>query len=201
MSKRKTLVFIFAAFFLVSLVTLPAASVKADSNEPITFSSGLTLYSPVNTTYSSNVLECNGSFNCPKGVPCSLNYSIDGKIQGGQGGLPWNLDVNSMRIPTYYTIDGSFQLPQLPNGSHQLSIGIQEGGPSNRTTWVNTIFFTISVNQPTPTLTSTISPSPTPSVPEFSGLIIPLLLIITMTGGLLIYFKKHKLDTELFKKT
>jgi DNA-binding beta-propeller fold protein YncE len=47
----------------------------------------------------------------------------------------------------------------------------------------------------------TTTPSSTPTVPEFSGLIIPLLLIITMTGGLLIYFKKHKLDTELVKKT
>jgi hypothetical protein len=79
MRKRKILVFVFAVLFLVSLITLPSASVKADSNEPITFSSGLTLYSPVNTTYNSNVLECNGSFNCPKGVQCSLNYSIDGK--------------------------------------------------------------------------------------------------------------------------
>ena len=202
MSKRKTLVFMFTVLFLVSLVTLPSASVKADSNEPITFSSGLTLYSPVNTTYSSNVLECNGSFICPKGVQCSLNYSIDGEAQGG---LPWTLNANSLVIPTYYAIDGSFQLPQLPNGSHQLSIGIEEGGISNRTTWVNTIYFTIGLSQPTPTskptLTPTISPTVTPTVPEFSGLIIPLLLIITMTGGLLIYFKKHKLDTELVKRT
>ena len=42
MRKRKILVFVFAVLFLVSLITLPSASVKADSNEPITFSSGLT---------------------------------------------------------------------------------------------------------------------------------------------------------------
>ena len=78
-----------------------------------------------------------------------------------------------MVIPTYYTVDGSFQLPQLANGSHRLSIGIEEGGPSNRTTWINTIYFTIGLSQPTPTLkpalTPTISPTVTPTVPEFSG--------------------------------
>jgi hypothetical protein len=84
-----------------------------------------------------------------------------------------------MVIPTYYTVDGSFQLPQLANGSHQLSIGLEEGGPSNRTTWINTIYFTIGSSQPTPTLnptlTPTISPTVTPTVPEFPALAILLL--------------------------
>jgi hypothetical protein len=166
MSRSKLLTFIFSVVFLASLVMLPAIRVKADSNELITFSSGLTLYSPVNTTYSSSIIECNGTFDCPKGVTSSLNYSIDGKYQEG---LPWKLDVNSIGNPDIYTIVGSFQLPQLSNGTHQLSIGIDEALYSqpvfdefgramikqpeliNSSSWVNTVYFTIGSSQPTPT--------------------------------------------------
>jgi hypothetical protein len=174
--------------------------VKADSNSPITFSSGLTLYSPVNTTYSSNVVECNGTFNCPKGVQCSLNFSIDGQDQGG---LPWSLNPNSIAIPEYYTVNGSFQLPQLPNGSHQLSIGIDEevsnssGILINRTTWVNTVYFTIDSSQPTPTLTPTptptITPTASPAVPEFPTLIILPLFTSAILLSLVFARKRNSL--------
>ena len=161
----------------------------------IVFSSGLTLYSPVNTTYNSNVVECNGTFNCPKGVQSSLNYSIDGQYQGG---LPWSLNPNSIPIPEYYTVNGSFQLPQLPNGSHQLSIGIDEELYSgnitadtliSQTTWVNTVYFTIDSSQPTPTLTPTltpnITPTPTPTVPEFNS---AALILVMATGVIAVTF-------------
>jgi len=167
--------------------------VKADSNSPITFSSGLTLYSPLNTTYNSNVVECNGTFNWPKDAQLSLNYSIDGQDQGG---LPWSIDENSIPIPQYTTTDGSFQLPQLPNGSHQLTIGIEEevwnstDNPRtliNQTSWVNTVYFTIDSSQPTPTLTPTLTPNitptptPTPTVPEFpTWIILPLFAVIIL---------------------
>ena len=169
-----TLVIFFSTF---ALLTLPMT--KADTNQPLIFSSGLTLYSPVNTTYSTNIIEFNGTFNCPKAFASSLNYSIDGKYQDG---FPWSLDANSIIIPQYYTVDGSFQLPQLPDGSHQLSIGIVEthhnskGALINRTTWVNTVYFTIASSKPTPTLTPTTTPTNTPTsnpnVPEFPTLMI-----------------------------
>lgn len=205
-SRGKFFVFMLAVCFFAALVTLPGMSVKADSNQPITFSSGLTqftLYSPVNTTYSSNVIECNGTFNWPKPFQVSLNYSIDGEDQGG---LPWNLDVGSISNPYYSTIAGSFQLPQLPNGPHQLSIGIDEELFNNtgtvhellnQTSWVSTVYFTVSASQPTPTLTPTptptTTPTSTPTVPEFSSWTLPLLLsIMAATAGLLVYGKKRK---------
>ena len=135
---------------------------KADSNQPLIFSSGLTLYSPVNTTYSSNVLECNGTFDSPKRVQSSLNYSLDGKYMEG---LPWKFNPDSIANINTYTIDGSFQLPQLSDGTHQLSIGILEeqldnsniNSPRviNSTSWVNTVYFSISTTQPS-------NPTPTP---------------------------------------
>jgi hypothetical protein len=65
-SSSKLFAFILAVVFLASLAVLPAMKVNADSREPVPFSSGLTLYSPVNTTYNSNVVECNGTFIGPE---------------------------------------------------------------------------------------------------------------------------------------
>ncbi len=173
---------------IIAMLSLTFLTVKADSNQPITFSSGLTLYSPINTTYNSNVVECNGTFNWPKPSQVSLNYSIDGEDQGA---LLWSLDVNSISIPEYSTIAGSFQLPQLPNGPHQLSVGIDEelynntGSAHeliNQTTWVNTVYFTISANQPTPT--------PTPTVPELTYCTLPSVVIFGIITALSLVFKK-----------
>ena len=183
-SSSQLLAFMFAVVLLASLVMLPAISVKADSNEPITFSSGLTLYSPVNTTYSSKVVECNGTFTGPRDYEIFLNYSIDGNYQGA---LPWTLNPNSLNNPATYTLEWSFQLPQLPKGSHQLSIGIEEqlfnsaGALINQTTWVNTVYFTIGSSQP-------------PNVPEFSLLaILPLIIAILSIAVIL----RHRKTTQL----
>ena len=78
-SFSKVFAFAFVVLIIASLVMVPAAKVNADSSEPLTFSSGLTLYSPVNTTYSSNTLECNGTFVGPSEYEVSLNYSVDDK--------------------------------------------------------------------------------------------------------------------------
>ena len=48
------------------------------------------------------------------------------------------------------------------------------------------------VTLPSPTPSSSVSPSLTPTVPEFRGGTIPVLLIIMAVAGLLVYFKKHK---------
>jgi hypothetical protein len=153
-SRSKLLIFMFAVVFLSSLIILPAMRVKADSTQPIAFSSGLTLYSPLNTTYSSTVLECNGTFVGPIEYEASLNYSIDGNYQGS---LPWTLNQNLTNSATY-TLEWAFQLPQLTKGAHQLSIGVEEqlfssaGVLEKQTTSVNTVGFTINRSQPTPTV-------------------------------------------------
>jgi hypothetical protein len=81
MSRSKLLAFIFSVVFLASSVVLPAMRVKADSNEPIIFSSGLTVYSPVSTVYNSYSVFCNATLRVPYGYQSSLIYSIDGKVQ------------------------------------------------------------------------------------------------------------------------
>lgn len=151
MISRKLLAFIFTVVFISSLVMLPAVRVNAASSGPIAFSSGLTLYSPVNTTYSSKIINCSGTFIGPKDYEISLNYSIDGSYQGY---LPWTLNQNATNSANY-TLDWSFQLPQLSRGAHQLSIGIEQqlfgnnDNILNQKTSVDTSYFSISSSQPT----------------------------------------------------
>jgi hypothetical protein len=177
--RSKLLAFMLAVVFLSSLIMLPAMRVKADSTEPIAFSSGLTLYSPLNTSYSSTVVLCNGTFVGPVEYEASLNYSIDGNYRGS---LPWALNQNLTNSVTY-TLDWAFQLPQLSKGTHQLSIGVEEQLFSNagilekQTTSVNTVDFTISPSQPTP------------AVLEFSLVAILLLIVAVL---LITLYLRHR---------
>jgi len=174
--------------------------VQNSASQPFIFSSGLAITSPANKTYTSNVVECSGSFDCPKGYQSSLNYSTDGIDKGA---LPWKLDANSIANLDIYTIDGSFELPQLPDGSHQLSIGILEqlydnsnvNSPRliNSSSWINTVYFTIGT-QSTPTATS--SPSPTPTVPEFPAWAFLPLLFFAVSATLLLKLRKHKCSSR-----
>jgi len=140
----KLFVFMFTVVFFVSSVMLPAARVNAESSAPITFSSGLTLNSPVNTTYTTSVVECNGSFTGPIEYEISLNYTVNGNYQGS---LPWSRSSSNQ---ANYTVDWSFQLPKLPQGSNQLSIGIDQqlynnaGALISQTTQVNSVYFTLN---------------------------------------------------------
>jgi hypothetical protein len=173
-----------------SLTPTPTQTNQLNAS-PIIFSSGLTITSPVNKTYTSNIVECSGTFDCPKDYQSSLNYSIDGI---GKGALPWKLDANSIANPDIYTIDGSFELPQLSDGSHQLSIGILEQLYDNSnvnslrlvnsSSWINTIYFTIGT-QPTPTGTPAIEPFPATLV------FVASVGIAVVAIGLVICFKKY----------
>jgi hypothetical protein len=59
-----------ALFISVLLVSLAAGIhiVKADSNDYISFSSGVTIFSPINETYNSNFLTLNLTFGCGAGI-------------------------------------------------------------------------------------------------------------------------------------
>lgn len=153
---------------LVSLLVIPLGfsiqSVRADSNNPIGNSGGVTIYSPVNTTYSSNFLSLKLSF-CYGGIPSTINYSIDGKYSG-----PVPLFTNDTSTGFHITTneDGFLQLPELSDGSHQITITLvaeftvlpgnnPPGAPFKETapgsgdwvaTWVNTIDFSIDTSPP-----------------------------------------------------
>jgi hypothetical protein len=84
--------------------------VKADSNNPIVFSGGVTIYSPVNTTYHTSLLALNLTCSCGAGLHISLNYDIDGKYQGPIT-LEFNLTSGFHMIGLGTAL---VQLPELP---------------------------------------------------------------------------------------
>ena len=170
--------FLTVSFNVNSLSPSASPLSQSETNKSITFSSGVILYSPLNTTYNSNLVNCSGSFSCPNELLETLNYTLDEKYLGF---LPWKIDRATFGGPINY-FNGSVPLPNLSDGSHKLSIGVKEelwDGTHlvNKTTWVNTVYFTVNTNQSqtTPTL------SPSPSVPELQLLaIIPLLGVILL---------------------
>jgi hypothetical protein len=164
----------------------PSSLPQGAANQSITFSSGVILYSPLNTTYNSNLVYCNGSFSCPNELLETLNYTLDEKYLGF---LPWKIDMATFGGFINY-FNGSVPLSNLSDGSHKLSIGIKEElwdgtHQVNETTWINTIYFTVNTNQSLPITTQ----NPTPSVSEFSILaIIPLMTALFLSAIMI----KHK---------
>ena len=112
---------------LVSILIIPLGisihTVKADSNNPIVMDGGVTLYSPINTTYYSNFLTLNLTFGCGSGLQCSLNYSVDNEYTGS---IP--LTINESGSQGFQMIipeTGLVQLPELSGGSHSLTIYVE----------------------------------------------------------------------------
>ena len=156
-----------ALFISVLLVSLAAGIhiVKADSNDYISFSSGVTIFSPINETYNSNFLTLNLTFGCGAGIQCSLNYSLDGKYEGP---IPLVFN-NSAGFHMITPATGLVQLPELSEGSHRLTIYVEAdlndyhganppGAPFKPTTpngsdyvasWANTVYFVIDLGADT----------------------------------------------------
>jgi hypothetical protein len=192
MNKEMATVMIMSCLLLISLeISFP--TVKADSNEPIVFSGGVTVYSPVNTTYHSNSLTLNLTCNCGAGLDIFLNYDIDGKYPGLVT-LSFNLTpgFHLMGLGT-----GLVQLPELPVGSHCLTVyeeaylydyhGASPPGPPFVQTapgsadfvasWTDKVFFAIASNMnqlgslpsgDSVSSNSSVAPSPTPLPSEES---------------------------------
>jgi len=154
--------------------------VKADSTDYIRYSSGVTIFSPLHTTYNSRFLALNLTYAAGLGIEHSLNYSIDGKYEGPiplTSKNPTELHVVNVQI-------GYVTLPELSEGSHCLTVNVLcglynyhganlPGAPFIPTfpgssdyiaTWTHTIFFTIDT-----------------SIPEFpSWIILPLFATATL---------------------
>jgi hypothetical protein len=140
-------------------------SVKADSDNSIVFSGGVTIYSPVNATYHSNFLTLNLTCVCGSGLHISLNYDIDGKYQDPIT-LEFNLTSGFHMIGLGTAL---VQLPELPSGSHRLTVyeeaylydyhgASPPGAPFKPTapgsadyvaSWVDTVYFAADSNAST----------------------------------------------------
>ena len=139
-------------------------TVKADSNNPLVFSGGITIYSPVNATYYTNSLNLNLTCNCGVGLKIYFSYDIDGKDQG-----PINLTFNDTSGSGFQIMalgSALIPLPRLSAGQHQLTVfedaylygylgANPPGAPFKPTypdshdyvaSWVDTVYFVIKSN-------------------------------------------------------
>lgn len=161
--KAALIVLLIVCFGLVSVGKITI--VKPDSTDCVSFSSGVTLFSPLNTTYSSNFLNLNITFDQGAGLDCSLNCSIDGQDTSIIPVVPIDIGLH-----TKFQKSGFVKLPELSEGPHYLTIHVFCGlydyqgaeppgepftptfpGSSNYTaSWSHTIHFTINTSNTIP---------------------------------------------------
>jgi hypothetical protein len=146
--KRKTILLFLSAMLLSSLIeTLPNPA-KAENAASISFPSGITLYSPLNTTYNSQCLILNLTLYSAGQMgyidpQISMNYSIDGKYNG-----PVPLEVSNPGLHVVTNAAGFVNLPKLSEGSHCLTIHLfgynQISLNPKYLPYVYTVYFSIS---------------------------------------------------------
>ncbi len=176
----KKIVTLILTITLLSLTILVGAkSVSAVPDVGNIYSSGLRLFSPLNTTYTTNTLNLSVSFKMG-GVPTTINYTLDdGKASGD---IPLTY-VNSNETMLMANYEGNVQLPKLSDGTHALTITVDAelndyrgpqppGAPFHATNpegtnyaaiWIHTIYFTVDTSKATPTPTPIAVTSPTAS--------------------------------------
>lgn len=159
--------------------------VKASSDDQISFSFGVTLFSPLNQTYNSRFLQLNYSFTCGLGVQYSLSYDIDGKYSGP---MPYIVEkANEMHV--VYHATGLVTLPELSEGSHSLTVNLLTSQNNNhiKPSYSDKVYFSIDVDV-TPPNVSVLSPiNKTYIVSNITEAQIPLDFVINETVKQLSY--------------
>jgi hypothetical protein len=134
---------VWASLFMLMLLIFLASevhSVKAESNDSIRFSA-FHLFSPLNRTYSSNFLSINLTFGASIGLKYLFNYDVDGKYKGS---IPFVIN-NPTETHVVYKATGFVKLPELPDGSHRLSVYmVVIGYQSKNLAYTGTVFFAIN---------------------------------------------------------
>ena len=165
------------ALLASSVVAVFPFIVRADSSDSIHFiDAGLTIYSPVNMTYNYRdlTLDLTVPVWSMMGMPynVSMNYTVDGIYNGP---VPLRNITPSDAPPIATKVGygaGNVDLPELPDGSHYLTIylfglNMRNHDPQFKS-YVYTINFSIddqnSIFIPTPSPASTLTPSPSPSL-------------------------------------
>jgi len=144
------------ALLLLSALICPLAAgapiANARSDDQIHFSSGVTLFSPLNRTYSSEYLSLNFSFACGLGMHYSLSFDIDGKYAGP---MPYVVE-NPNELHVVYQSSGLVTLPELSEGSHTLTVNLLVSPSSDhiKPSYTDTVYFSIDLTPPNVTILS-----------------------------------------------
>jgi hypothetical protein len=154
LGKKTVLPFLFISV-LFALLVANNHLVKADSADFISFSSGVTIFSPLNRTYTSKFLTLNFSIACGLGIRYSLKYSIDGKYGGP---MPYVIKNPEEWHVVYYGT-GLVKLPELSEGAHSLTVYLETNMNNNhiRPLYVDTINFAIDLTTPNISLLSPLN--------------------------------------------
>ncbi len=139
--------------------------IETNSNDYIRFYA-FTLFSPLNRTYNSRLLTVKLTFSAGLGIKYTINYNIDEKYEKP---IPFEIE-NPIELHAVYKATGYVALPELSEGSHNLTIYLIGSGHQHRTlSYTETIYFTID----TQTRYNII--------PEFqSWIILPIFLTATL---------------------
>jgi hypothetical protein len=174
----------------------------------------ITVFSPLNgSVYAISIIPLSVNVTLPKSSTASLTiiYSIiyqadwlqDQVFLYSNAGLE-NSIQSQMPGAEHQYFQKSLNLTNIPQGNHSITITAVAGGiyPAENMSqyrfYINgssTVNFTIDTSTPSPSLTPNLSPSstsnlsltPSPSVPEFpSWIVLPFLVTATALSGILI---------------
>jgi len=182
--KKSVSAFVLLVFLSIVLVSLPQInSVKAQytpDGQAFILVSPISIISPSNNTYTPQSLTLNftvKSFLDSSKANITIIYSVDGKTNT-------TIDTQSTPVPigiqSYYLITGWATLPEMPEGSHSITVyGKYEfpGSYHNIGLDDSTVYFTISTN----------SEQEIPEFPSWTPLLIMLLAVTVIT---IIYKRK-----------
>ena len=126
------------AVFLLCLLMIGLQPVLGSTVGPVYLSDGVTVFSPVNTTYNTKNILFNYTVAVGIGSHLSLNYTLDGTLTAPMPfSVPHELHVVSLAR-------GQVQLPELSEGLHTLTISMHTDFIfSNLHSYVDTIYFTV----------------------------------------------------------
>jgi hypothetical protein len=167
--KRTKSVIIVLLFFSTVLVT-QVHMVEAESADYIQFYA-FTVYSPLNRTYNSRLLNLSLTFSAGLGIKYSLSYNIDGEHEGD---IPFEIE-NPTELHVINRANGYLKLPELSEGTHNLAINLLASGyPFGNPYFTSSVQFTIK-KQSQPNIIPELESS-TILLLILSGTIIPFLL-------------------------
>jgi hypothetical protein len=126
---------------LLGLLLIGLQPVLGNIVGPVYLSDGVTVYSPVNTTYNTKSILFNYTVAVGIGSHLSLNYTLD----DGTLTVPMPFSViNPHELHVVSLASGQVQLPELSEGLHSLTISMHTDFIfSNLHSYVDTIYFTV----------------------------------------------------------
>ena len=187
----KNILALFLVFTVFVALLSQTSKVYAESPESITFTSRVTLYSPINKTYSSKFLILNITSWVGIGVTCTMSYNIDNQYRGNIPLIP----QHPKELHMLNEVAGNVTLPELTEGTHNLTLQVVSSIRNSRikiseipvvpkssnytfntATWTHTIQFNINTQEQ--------------EIPEFPTQKILILTILTTTT--LLIYRRYK---------